>query len=97
MAHIPSGAHIITMCIEGNNSLSSLDLSKYISSIAMSHNKICFIIGGRDGISNHLKNLSNFKFSMSKLTFPHQLARVMLVEQIYRSFSIINNINYHSH
>ena len=61
----------------------------------MNCSNICFIIGGSYGIDDSIKERSNYKLSFSKLTFPHQLFRVMLIEQIYRSFRIINNESYH--
>ena len=56
---------------------------------------ITFIIGGSYGLSTDIKKLSHFKLSFSDLTFPHQLFRIMLLEQIYRSFKILNNESYH--
>mgnify|MGYP003316274874 CR=1 FL=1 len=53
------------------------------------------IIGGSDGLDDEIKNLSNYKLSFSKMTFPHQLFRVFLLEQIYRAYKILNNESYH--
>lgn len=86
--------YVITLEIEGN-SISSVDLSKKIDNIFISNPNICFIIGGSDGLHDDIKKLSNYKLSFSTLTFPHQLFRVMLLEQIYRSFKILNNETYH--
>lgn len=86
---------LIPMCIEGTN-ISSEDLSKKIEDISLKgFSKICFIIGGSHGISDEIKQKSNYKLSMSKMTFPHQLARVMLAEQIYRALSITQGTKYH--
>ena len=85
---------IITLEIEGN-SITSLELAKKIDNIFISNPNICFIIGGSDGLHEDIKKLSNYKLSFSHLTFPHQLFRVMLLEQIYRSFKILNNETYH--
>ena len=63
--------------------------------IFIQNSNITFIIGGSYGISDNIKQLSNFKLSFSKMTFPHQLFRVILLEQIYRSFKIMNNEEYH--
>lgn len=86
--------YIITLEIEGN-SISSIDLAKKIDNIFITNPNICFIIGGSDGLHDDIKKLSNYKLSFSSLTFPHQLFRVMLLEQIYRSFKILNNETYH--
>ena len=85
---------IITLEIEGHE-LSSLEFSKKIEDTFLINSNITFIIGGSYGLSDTIKNLSNYKLSFSKMTFPHQLFRVILLEQIYRSFKIINNEEYH--
>ena len=82
--------YIITMEIEGKE-LSSLELSNLIDKTFITNPNITFIIGGSDGLDDEIKKLSNNKLSFSKLTFPHQLFRVILLEQIYRSFKILNN------
>ena len=76
--------------------LSSIELADKISNIinVMSKN-LTFIIGGSNGVNDDLKNKVDFRLSFSKLTFPHQLFRVIVLEQIYRSFKIINNEKYH--
>lgn len=89
------GAVNIAMCIEGGQ-LSSTELSKKISSYAIQGlSTVNFLIGSSFGIADEIKQQSQLKLSMSKMTFPHQLARVMLLEQIYRSFQIANNTKYH--
>lgn len=75
--------------------LDSLELSKKISNALITNSNITFIIGGSNGVTDELKNMVNMKLSFSQLTFPHQLFRVVLLEQIYRSFKIINNEEYH--
>ncbi len=85
---------IITLEIEGDM-LDSPTLAKKIDNIFLTNSNITFIIGGSDGLHDDVKKLSNFKISFSRLTFPHQLFRVMLLEQIYRSFKILNNETYH--
>jgi len=88
-------AYSFSMCIEGKQ-LSSEELAENINTIALNGNStLNFIIGSSFGISDEVKKASNFRLSMSKMTFPHQLARVMLVEQIYRAFQIQNNSKYH--
>lgn len=86
--------YIITLEIEGN-SISSVDLAKKIDNTLITSPNICFIIGGSDGLHEDIKKISDYKLSFSNLTFPHQLFRVMLLEQIYRSFKILNNETYH--
>ncbi len=95
ISKIPSGALIAAMCIEGRL-YSSEELAKVISDNATYRNgNIVFIIGGSYGLSNDVKKLAEIKMSMSKMTFPHQLARVMLCEQLYRAFQINNRGKYH--
>ena len=85
----------IAMCIEGKQ-FSSIDLSKKLDDFVLQGcNTINFIIGSSFGIANEIKKLCRLKLSMSEMTFPHQLARVMLLEQIYRCFQIQNNTKYH--
>ncbi|HIS90175.1 MAG TPA: 23S rRNA (pseudouridine(1915)-N(3))-methyltransferase RlmH [Candidatus Faecisoma merdavium] len=86
--------YIITLEIEGDM-VDSPTLAKKIDNIFLNNSNITFIIGGSDGLHDDIKKISNYKLSFSKLTFPHQLFRVMLLEQIYRSFKILNNETYH--
>ncbi len=91
---IPKSSAVITLCIEGKE-YSSPDFSNLIENISMNNSSICFIIGGSFGLSNEVKSLSSSKLSFGKMTLPHQLARMVLLEQIYRAFSISNNSKYH--
>lgn len=92
---IPKNSYVFSMCIEGKQ-MSSEELSQKLEDIALSgKNSVTFIIGSSFGLSNEIKQMSDFKFSMSKMTFPHKLARIMLTEQLYRGFSISNNGKYH--
>ena len=75
--------------------LSSVELSDKINNILINNSNITFIIGGSFGVSDEIKNMVNYKLSFSRMTFPHQLFRVILLEQIYRSFKIINHEEYH--
>ena len=86
--------YLIAMCIEGNE-LSSIELSEKIDRTFINYPCITFIIGGSSGISENIKNRCNYKLSFSKLTYPHGLFRLILLEQIYRSFKILNNETYH--
>ena len=85
---------VITLEIEGNM-LSSIELASKIDSIFNTNSTITFVIGGSYGIHKDIKDRSNYSLSFSKLTFPHQLFRVIFLEQIYRTFKINNNEAYH--
>ena len=94
-AKIPSNSYVFSMCIEGKQ-LSSEELSRDIEQAAVGGSgNLVFIIGGSHGLTDEVKRRANFKLSMSKMTFPHQLARVMLLEQIYRAFMISSGGKYH--
>ncbi len=92
--HIKENDYIITLEIEGKK-LSSEELANLIDKTLITNSNIVFIIGGSYGLDNSIKARSNYHLSFSNLTFPHQLFRVILLEQIYRSFKIINNESYH--
>ncbi len=94
LRYISDKDYIITLDIEGKN-ISSVDFSNKINEISIHNSDICFIIGGSYGLHEDIKNKSNFSLSFSKMTFPHQLFRIMLLEQIYRAYKIINNETYH--
>jgi 23S rRNA (pseudouridine1915-N3)-methyltransferase len=92
---IPSGSYVVSLCIEGKQK-SSEELAEMFNSVALNGiSNVVFIIGSSFGLSEKIKIGSNERFSMSKLTFPHQMARVMLLEQIYRAFSINAGGKYH--
>lgn len=92
---ISRGAHIITLCIEGKE-MSSEKVASYLGELQVKGvSEVNFIIGGSFGLSDEVKSASNLKLSMSLMTFPHQLARVMLCEQIYRAFQISYGGKYH--
>lgn len=95
IAAIPSGSAVIAMCIEGKM-LSSEDFSARLEQFALSgKSTISLIIGSSFGLSDTIKRAADLRMSMSPMTFPHQLARVMLLEQLYRALSIQNNGKYH--
>ena len=95
IGRIPKGAAVIAMCVEGKQ-MDFPALAQVIESYAKSGtSRLCFIIGGSDGLHESVKKLASLRLSMSKMTFPHHLARVMLLEQIYRSFKIIEGSRYH--
>lgn len=86
---------IVPMCIEGKQ-LTSPELAEQIASAGVNgQSTVTFIIGSSFGLDPEVKSLGSLKLSMSKMTFPHQLARVMLLEQIYRSFQITTGGKYH--
>lgn len=92
--HINPRDYVITMQIEGKN-ISSEDFADKIDKVFVTNPNIVFIIGGSYGLHDDIKKISNFSLSFSKMTFPHQLFRVLLLEQIYRAYKIINNESYH--
>lgn len=95
LSQIPKDSAVVALCIEGKE-MDSQTLASYIQKRAVegvSH--IVLVIGGSWGLSDAVKNRAQLRFSMSPLTFPHQLARVMLLEQLYRAFQIQNSGKYH--
>ena len=94
LKHIDNKDYLIAMCIEGQE-LSSIELSDKIDKTFITNPNITFIIGGSNGIREDIKNKCHYKLSFSKLTYPHGLFRLILLEQIYRSFKILNNESYH--
>ncbi len=94
-AKIPKGAACFAMCIEGKQ-YSSPKFSSLLSSSAVEGgSNVAFIIGSSFGLSESIKKRCRVRLSMSEMTFPHQLARVMLLEQIYRAFQIESGGKYH--
>ena len=92
---VVGNAPFFALCIEGKT-LSSEQLSERIGLMAVNGaSRLCFVIGSSFGLSAPLKQAAAFRLSMSPMTFPHQLARVMLCEQTYRAFQILNNGKYH--
>ena len=75
--------------------LDSVELSNKISKLTINYSEISFLIGGSKGINNMVREKCDYSLCFSKFTFPHQLFRLILLEQIYRSICIINNIKYH--
>lgn len=94
LKNIDSKDYVITLDIEGNQ-ISSLELADKIDKLFITTPNITFVIGGSYGLDRKVKDRANYSLSFSKLTFPHQLFRVILLEQIYRSFKILNNETYH--
>ena len=94
LKYIKSNDYVISLAIEGKQ-LDSVEFSKLINDTFIHYPTIDFIIGESNGLSDEIKNKSNLLLSFSKLTYPHGLFRGILLEQIYRSFKIINNETYH--
>ena len=92
--YIDNRDYVITLEIDGNN-LSSVELAEKIDKTFISNSNITFIIGGSYGLSDNIKKRSNYKLSFSRMTFPHGLFRMIFLEQLYRSFKILNNETYH--
>lgn len=92
--HIKKDSYIICLDLKGKE-LTSEELSKNIENISMQSSQITFIIGGSLGLSEKLLNLSNQSVCFSKMTFPHQLIRIFLLEQLFRAFKISNGETYH--
>lgn len=86
--------YTILLDVKGKE-MSSEQFATLIKDISLTSSEITFVIGGSYGVSEQVKQKVNFKLSVSPMTFPHRLFRVMLLEQIYRAFTILNNINYH--
>ena len=94
-AKIPQGASVIAMCVEGKMR-SSEELAKCFSRFALEgKSQLTFLIGGSVGLHQSLKAQADVRLSMSPMTFPHHLARVMLLEQIYRGYQILEGSRYH--
>ncbi len=86
--------YIISLCIEGER-FDSTAFAEELKKVFLSgRSRIAFIIGGSFGLSDYIKNCSDLRLSMSDMTFPHHLARVVLLEQIYRAFTIIEGTKY---
>lgn len=86
--------YIISLCIEGKT-LSSEELAKTVADATQTTSHVAFIIGGSLGLSDEVKSKSKLRLSFGRMTLPHQLMRVVLTEQIYRSFMINANTGYH--
>jgi len=92
---LPKGGAVIALCIEGQE-MDSPALARQISDFAVSgKTQLTFVIGGSVGLAPEIKALADVKLSMSPMTFPHHLARIMLLEQIYRAYQITAGTRYH--
>ena len=82
------------MCVEGKQ-YDSPELAGIFEKAFLSSNELCFVIGSSHGLSDEVKSRANLRLSVSKLTFPHQLMRVLLIEAVYRCMSITKGTKYH--
>ena len=95
LKRIPQDAWVVAMCVEGR-AYSSEELSGLLQECANTgKSRVCFLIWGSDGLSEAVKKRADVRMSMSRMTFPHHLARVMVLEQIYRAFNIAEGGKYH--
>lgn len=94
LSKLSSSSFTVTLCVEGKELL-SLDLAKKIADVTMTSSNITFIIGGSLGLCEEVKAKSQLRLSFGQITLPHQLIRVVLLEQLYRAFKINNNETYH--
>lgn len=92
--YISSDDYVIYFDLKGKE-YDSLSLAQHVDSLISQGKNLTFIIGGSYGFSSEYNNIKNEKIKLSNLTFPHQLARVIVLEQLYRCFKIINNETYH--
>jgi len=93
-AAIPRGAYTVALCVEGQE-LSSEALAKKVADVPQTSDKLCFVVGGSHGLDEAFKREASLRLSFSRMTFPHHLFRVMLLEQIYRAFAINGGSQYH--
>lgn len=94
LKHIRDKDYVITLEIEGKE-FSSLEFSQKLEGIQSNFPDVTFVIGGSDGLDDEVKKRSNLRLSFSPMTFPHQLFRILLLEQIYRAYKIKNHESYH--
>ncbi len=94
LAEIPPRARVFAMCIEGKM-LSSEELAASLERCASATSEVCFIIGSSHGLAGSVKSRADVRLSVSPMTFPHELFRVMLLEQIYRAAEISSGGKYH--
>ncbi|MDR0917506.1 MAG: 23S rRNA (pseudouridine(1915)-N(3))-methyltransferase RlmH [Oscillospiraceae bacterium] len=93
-ALIPRGAHVIALCVEGRE-MSSEELAAGLERVARTKSEIAVLIGSSNGLHDTVKALADERLSMSRMTLPHSLARVVALEQFYRAYSISAGGKYH--
>ena len=94
-ARLPAGAAVVALCVEGRE-MSSEQLADWLGRLTVSGtSRLCLVIGGSCGLSDRIKQRASLRLSMSPMTFPHHLARVMVLEQLYRALNIAAGGKYH--
>ena len=94
LAAMPPKSYKIALCVEGKQ-LSSEELASHLEEVSLDQSEICLVIGSSHGLAPEVKSACDLRLSVSKLTFPHQLMRVILLEAVYRAFNIIKGTRYH--
>ncbi len=94
LAAMPPKSYKIALCVEGKQ-FSSEELAAQLEDVCRSRSEICLVIGSSHGLAPEVKSACDLRLSVSKLTFPHQLMRVILLEAVYRAFNIIKGTRYH--
>lgn len=94
LAAIPPRSFAVALCVEGKQ-LTSPELATQLDTVMRQNGSLCLIIGSSHGLSPRVKNAASLRLSVSKLTFPHQMMRVLLLETVYRSLSILHGAKYH--
>ena len=94
LSRIPKGAFTIALCVEGREQ-STEKLAQTLREVALTHSRLCLIIGSSFGLHSEVKQAANLRLSMSQMTLPHSLARVMATEQLYRAFNLNSGGKYH--
>ncbi|RLF40973.1 MAG: 23S rRNA (pseudouridine(1915)-N(3))-methyltransferase RlmH [Thermoplasmata archaeon] len=89
------GKDFIIILDEKGEEMDSFQFAELIRDLSLSKKNICFVVGGWEGLDDRIKRKANLVWSLSKLTFPYQMARLLLLEQTYRAFTIIKGIDYH--
>lgn len=94
LSEMPRRAYKIALCVEGRQ-LSSEELAEKLGDVSATHGEVCIVIGSSHGLDESVKSACDLRLSFSRLTFPHQLMRVILLEAIYRGFNILKGTHYH--
>ena len=92
---IPAGAYVVALCVEGRQMSSPAFAKKLVELQSAGYSRICFLVGGSCGLAGRVKRRADLLLSMSEMTFPHHLFRVMLAEQLYRALNINAGGRYH--
>ena len=94
LAAIPPRSFVVALCVEGKQ-LTSEELAAQLKAVMQQSGSLCLIIGSSHGLATRVKTAADLQLSVSKLTFPHQMMRVLLLETVYRSLSILHGTKYH--